>query len=112
LEREINIEKMADKIDGFLVEKVSRHNMDGNVVIEISVSTVKGEFDEEFSEWDSFERQDYLSENFFKDGKELSRDDWFGGMDEEYEEADWETEAIFKTLEEARECENELTEEI
>ena len=59
---------MADKIDGFLVEKVNRHNMDGNVVIEISVSTIKGEFDEEFSEWDSFERQDYLSENFFKDG--------------------------------------------
>jgi len=41
---------MADKIDGFLVEKVNRHNMDGDVVVEISVSTIKGEFDEEFSE--------------------------------------------------------------
>ena len=72
----------------------------------------KGEFDEEFSEWDSFERQDYLSEKFFKDEEELNSDDWFGGMDEEYEEADWETEAMFKTLEEARKCEKELIEEI
>ena len=103
---------MTEKIDGFLVEKVNRHNMDGDVVVEISVSTIKGEFDEEFSEWDSFERQDYLSEKFFKDEEELNSDDWFGGMDEEYEEADWETEAMFKTLEEARECEKELTEEI
>ena len=103
---------MAERIDGFLVEKVNRLNMSGDVVVEISVSTIKGEFDEEFSEWDSFERQDYLSENFFKDGEELGGDDWFGGMDEEYEEADWETEAMFKTLEEARDCEKELIEEI
>jgi len=47
-----------------------------------------------------------------KQEEELNSDDWFGGMDEEYEEADWETEAMFKTLEEARECEKELIEEI
>jgi len=97
----------------FLVEKINRYNEDGDVVVELSISKGTAEFDEKYEEYEHpFEREDYQSERFFKEGVEIDNKVWFGGMDEEYEEADWEDEVILSNLNEASECVNSLIEDL
>ena len=97
----------------YLVEKINRYNEDGEVVVELSISKGTAQFDEEYEEYEHpFERDDYTSERFFKDGEEIDSEEWFDGMDEEYEEADWEDEVILASLEEANKYVETLIEDL
>jgi hypothetical protein len=100
--------------EAYLLEKINRYNSNGDTVVEISISKGTSGFDEEFSEHlHPFEKEDYVSERFFnEDGTEIDKDTWFGGMDEEFEEADWEEEAMFGSLKEAKENEQGLIDDL
>ena len=96
------------KKEVFLLEKINRYNQNGDTVVEISISKGSALWSEEYEEYENFERSDYISERFFKDGVEIDSDKWFDGMDEDYEEADWEEESILSSIEEAKKYEKEF----
>ena len=100
------------KKEAFLLEKINRYNLNGDLVVEISISKGSATWNEEYSEFENFQREDYDSERFFKDGLEINSDDWFGGMDEEFEEADWDEEILLGSLSESKENEQELIDSI
>ncbi len=100
------------KKEVFLLEKINRYNHNGDTVVEISISKGFALWDENYEEYQNFERSDYISERFFKDGVEIDSDEWFGGMDEDYEEADWEEESILSSVDEAKKNEQKILEEL
>jgi hypothetical protein len=86
----------------FLLEQINRYNGNSDTIVEVSISEGKAKYDEEYEEYEDFERSDYISERFFKeDGKEIPEETYFDKYSQEYEEADWVEEALFPSLEEA-----------
>jgi hypothetical protein len=89
--------------EAFLFEKINRYNDKGRTIIELSISNGDAEWNEEFEEMSQFEREEYVEVRFFnEDGSEITDNEFHDTFADEFEEADWETEYITNTLEEAK----------
>ena len=97
----------------FLLEQINRYNGNSDTIVEVSISEGKAKYDEEYEEYEDFERSDYILERFFKeDGKEIPAETYFDKYSQEYEEADWVEEALFPSLEEAEKHAKSIINEI
>ncbi|MEO2148040.1 MAG: hypothetical protein ABGW56_03165 [Flavobacteriaceae bacterium] len=97
----------------YLVELIYRDFAESGRLYEVSMSVGKAYWDEEAEDFEEFQRDDYISEQMFLDGKEITLDKFneLGGFDAT-NESHWYWERYFKTEEEAKKFANDLTAQV